>query len=200
MIRKQAPSGKKWNFELKAVYVLAILNFNLSETDRDNQIFEHVSLLNERTKKKFSDKLRFIYIQLKNFTKLPEELETPIDYWLYSLRNLDKLDDRPLAVQGRIFERLFHIARIDKLNKDEMETYNKSVLEYDDVMDAVQYAARSGEKRGIGIGEKRGKDIGKKEALIVFAIRLAKKGTPMVEISELTDLSLDELKKILEEC
>jgi predicted transposase/invertase (TIGR01784 family) len=235
MIRKQAPSGKKWNFELKAVYVLAILNFNLSETDKDNQIFEYVSLLNERTKEKFSDKLRFIYIQLKNFAKSPEELESPVDYWLYSLRHLDKLDDKPLAVQGRIFERLFHIARIDKLNKEEMVTYNKSILEYDDVMDAVQYASISGEKRSIGIGEKRGekrgltigkkrgitigekrgitigekrgisigemrgKDIGKKEASIVFAKKLYKKGTPSDEISEMTDLPLEELKEILGE-
>ncbi|MDR3251443.1 MAG: Rpn family recombination-promoting nuclease/putative transposase, partial [Tannerella sp.] len=68
MIRKQAPSGRKWNFELKAVYVVAILNFNLSETDSDHRIFERISLMNERTMEPFSDKLRFIYIQLKNFT------------------------------------------------------------------------------------------------------------------------------------
>jgi hypothetical protein len=119
---------------------------------------------------------------------------------------------------------LFYIARIDKLNREEMETYNKSVLEYDDVMDAVQYAARSGEKRGIGIGEKRGISIGEKRGekrgisigekrgisigekrgekkkSIVIALRLAKKGTPMAEISEVTELSLEELKKIFEEC
>jgi predicted transposase YdaD len=131
---------------------------------------------------------------------------------LYSLRYLEKLDDRPLAVQGRIFERLFHIARIDKLNKKEMETYNKSVLEYNDVMDAVQYAAISGEKRGIGIGrdlgisigekrgEKRGISIGEKQKSIVFATKLREKGAPIAEISELTELSLEELKNILGDC
>jgi predicted transposase/invertase (TIGR01784 family) len=110
--------------------------------------------------------------------------------------NPEKLDDRPLAVQGRVFERLFHIARIDKLNREEMETYNKSVLEYDDVMDAVQYATISGEKRG----ERRGEKRGKKEALMVFAVKLNTKGTPITEISELTELSLEELQNILGEC
>jgi predicted transposase/invertase (TIGR01784 family) len=152
--------------------------------------------MNERTKERFSDKLQFIYIQLKNFTKTLEELETPVDYWLYSLRYLEKLDDRPLAVQGRIFERLFHIARIDKLNKKEMETYNKSVLEYNDVMDAVQYAAISGEKRGIGIGEKRGE----KQKSIVIAIKLRENGMPIVEISKMTELPLEELKTVFGEC
>jgi predicted transposase YdaD len=105
------------------------------------------------------------------------------------------------------------MARIDKLNKEEMETYNKSVLEYNDIMDAVQYAALSGEKRGISIGEKRGisigekrgKDIGisigKKETLIAFAIKLREIGRPIAEISELTELPLEELKEILgEDC
>ncbi|MDR3250476.1 MAG: Rpn family recombination-promoting nuclease/putative transposase [Tannerella sp.] len=236
MIRKQAPSGKKWNFELKAVYVVAILNFNLSETDSDHQIFERISLMNERTMEPFSDKLRFIYIQLKNFTKTPEELESPVDYWLYSLRHLEKLDDKPLAVQGRIFERLFHIARIDKLNSEEMETYNRSVLEYDDVMDAVQYATISGEKRGERRGERRGEKRGEMRGIVIgkdlginigrdlgiaigkdlgigigekqgeyknaikFAYKLNTKGTPIAEISELTELSLEELKNILGEC
>jgi hypothetical protein len=37
-----------------------------------------------------------------------------------------------------------------------METYRQSILEYDDVRQAVDYAYREGYRKGIKIGRKRG--------------------------------------------
>jgi predicted transposase/invertase (TIGR01784 family) len=184
IIRNQAPQGN-WNYELKAVYIISLLNFVLAEFEKtkEKQIFEYVSLMNERTKKRFSDKLRFVYVQLKNFNKAIEELDSNVDYWLYFLKNLQILEKKPLEVQGRIFERLFHIAQINKLNKEEMKTYNKSILEYNDVMSAVQYAEQCGEKRG------------EKRMAILLGKKLTEKGMSVIEISELTGISVDELNE-----
>jgi predicted transposase/invertase (TIGR01784 family) len=198
MIRRQAPRGY-WNFELKTVYVLSILDFTLTETreDKEKHVFEYISLMNERTKERFSEKLRFIYIQLNNFNRTPGELKTNADYWLYFLKNLSRLEGMPSAVRDRIFKRLFQIARIDKLNKEEMITYNKSILEYNDVADAVHYAKQRGielgEQRGIKLGEQRGEQ----KKAIDFAGKLAARGMSLAEIAELTDISPDDLRKIL---
>jgi predicted transposase/invertase (TIGR01784 family) len=206
LIRKQAPVGR-WNYQLKAVYVISLLNFALAETDEveDKHIFERVSLMNERTKSRFSDKLQFIYIQLKYFDRKIDELQTNADNWLFLLKNLEKLESQPSKVHGRIFERLFHIARIDKLSKRDMRTYNKSVLQYSDVQDAVQYAETRAKEQGIKIGETRGEKRGIKigetrgasHTKISFAVKLADKGMSLVEISDLTELSLDELNRIM---
>jgi hypothetical protein len=157
--------------------------------------------------------LKFIYIQLPNFTKTIEALQTNTDYWLFLLRNLAAFQNRPLEVQGRIYERLFNIARKDKLNSEEMKTYNKSILEYNDVMNSVQYAEERGisigEKRGISIGEKRGISIGEKRGISIgekrgeqrkiveFVIKCHGKGMSVGDIADLTDLSIEEVKDFI---
>jgi predicted transposase/invertase (TIGR01784 family) len=193
LIRSQAPKTKIWNYELKAVYVVSILNFNLSADDaaeEEKRVIERVSLMNERTKERFSDKLKFIYIQLSNFTKTPEMLQTNMDYWLYLLRNLAALQKRLPEVQGRIFERLFNIARKDKLNTEEMRTYNKSIMEYNDVRNSIQYAEERGEKRGISIGEEQN--------AVKIVVKCHTKGMPVEEIAELTELPVNKVKSIIE--
>jgi len=174
LVRKQAKKGK-WNFKLKAVHVVALLNFVLKESD--DAVLERVSLMNERTKTKFSDRLNFVFIQLPNFTKDVTELESNFDCWLYSLRDMDKLTDKPAAVQGRVFERLFNIAQIKRLNKEEMEAYNRDILKYSDVRSAVLFAQEEG------------------QALTLQ--KLASKGVPVQSLSEWMDMPLHEVEKII---
>jgi predicted transposase/invertase (TIGR01784 family) len=152
LIRNQAPQGA-WNFELKAVYMVGILDFTLFEDEDDEDYFiEMIYLARERTKARYSKKLNFIFVELPKFKKTIEELETNVDRWLYCLKNLAVLDSRPVEVQGRIFERLFKTAEIKKLTHIEMEKYHKSVLEYSDVRDAVDYAMERGMQKGIEKG------------------------------------------------
>jgi len=92
-------------------------------------------------KKLFSTKLNFSYIQLVNFNKEAHELENNFDRWMYSLRYMGKLSEKPAEVQGRIFERLFKLAQIKRLTKKDMETYHKSILEYDDIKEGMALLA-----------------------------------------------------------
>jgi predicted transposase/invertase (TIGR01784 family) len=201
LIRSQAPKRKVWNYELKAVYVVSILNFSLAETeeaeDAEKVAIERVSLMNERTNQPFSGKLKFVYVQLPRFTKQWKELQTGTEYWLYLLRHLENFTHRPPEVQDYIFKRLFQLALYKKLNTEEMEAYKKSILEYSDVKDAVLFAEEQAEKRGISIGEKRGISIGEKQSRIRFAVKCYGKGMSVVEIADITDLSIEEVKAII---
>jgi hypothetical protein len=58
--------------------------------------------------------------------------------------------------KGKIFRRLFEVAPIKKLTPKEMKAYQKSVLEYDGIVGALDFERRRSEARGIAIGEKRG--------------------------------------------
>jgi uncharacterized protein with von Willebrand factor type A (vWA) domain len=60
---------------------------------------------------------------------------------MYSLRYMGKLSEKPAEVQGRIFERLFKLAQIKRLTKKDMETYHKSILEYDDIKEGMALLA-----------------------------------------------------------
>ena len=66
-IREQGLRGE-WDYELKAVYVIGILNFKFTNEDTDNYHHE-VKLVDLNTRKVFYDKLTFIYLEMPKFRK-----------------------------------------------------------------------------------------------------------------------------------
>jgi predicted transposase/invertase (TIGR01784 family) len=212
---KGKPKGKPWNFRLKAVYVVSFLNFKLQVEGADaNQVVSNVHLAEEATHARFSDKLRFVFIELPKFQKRVDELKTNTDIWLYCIKNLAHLQDVPAEVVGQIFQRLFELAQIKKLTHKEMEAYQRSVLEYDDIVDALDFERRRsealgekrgialgekrGEKRGIALGEKRGIAMGAKRAYIGFVLSCAARGMSFEDIASLTKLSIRQVQAILQ--
>jgi len=194
LVRKQAPKGA-WDFNLKAVHVLAILDFELREGSEE--IIERVALMNRRTFELFSDKLTFTYIQLQHFTKTLEQLDNDFDRWLYVLRYIHKLTAKPPEVQGRIFEKLFNMLQIKQLNSDEMAKYESDYLRTCEAKSIIRYYTELGEKQGIQIGEMRGIQIGEargtKNATFSIALDMAKEGEPITKISKFTKLPVEEL-------
>jgi predicted transposase/invertase (TIGR01784 family) len=209
-IRNQAPQGEKWNYRLDPVCILCILDFVLfDDKESEHSVIERVYLTRERTKTRFSDKLDFIFIELPKFKKTLDEVKTNTDRWIYTLKHLPDLDKRPPEIQGAIFERLFELARIDKLTPNEMKTYKKSLLEYSDVRSIADYAREEGEARGeargkeIGtaIGEARGKAMGEaigearaKQKMIIGAYAA---GVPLESIAQIAQLPIEEVKEII---
>lgn len=60
----------------------------------------------------FCDELKLIYIQLPNFKKTIDHLDTHLDKWLFLLKHLAQLSDRPNPLQEGIFSDLFAAAEI----------------------------------------------------------------------------------------
>ncbi len=192
-IQKQGLPGS-WNYRLKAVYMVAILDFvlfNESEGDKDYFI-ERVQLLRERTKSLYSKKLNFIFVELPKFNKELQELTTNIDRWMFCLRNLSCLDNYPSEVQGRIFEKLFKTAEIKQLTEKDMEEYRKSILEYQDVRDAVDYAREEARKEG----REEGVGVGKKEEKTEITLKCLQEGLPVETISRITGLTEAQIRNI----
>ncbi|MDR0814982.1 MAG: Rpn family recombination-promoting nuclease/putative transposase [Bacteroidales bacterium] len=180
-IRKQAPRKKYWNYELKAVYVVAILDFiTFKEESVKNTVIEQVYLYREHGGKQFSDKLNLIFIELPKFTKQANELQTNTDKWLYLLKHLSTLESPPY-IEGNIFKRFLEVAQVRNLTPTEMETYTRTLKRDYGVRDIVSYAKR--ETRD--------------EERIQFAVKLLKRKTPVAEIVELTELTTAQIQDML---
>jgi predicted transposase/invertase (TIGR01784 family) len=146
-IRSQAKRGT-WNFHLNAVYTIGILDFVFEEDKNDlDKFLYHVQLSDTETRKVFYDKLTFIYIELPKFRKQEAELETLFDKWMYVLKNLARLQNRPQALQERIFKKLFKVAEVEALSPGEREAYDESLKHYWDFQNVVDSAARSASER-----------------------------------------------------
>ena len=68
-IARQGIKGSEWMFDIKAVYGVFFMNFTLK--DSPQKLKTDVMLLDRETYKTFSDKLRFIFIELPYFKKTP---------------------------------------------------------------------------------------------------------------------------------
>ena len=187
-IRKQAKKGK-WNYRLKRVYVAAILDFVIFEECKEDEkyVVEHVQLKRERTNTSFSNKLKFTFVELPKFGKTEEELETDFDRWLYLLKNLPKLQERPKTIKGEIFDKLFELAEINRLKEEEMETYKKSVLEYYDVQSAMKCARKEGIEEGI--------EKGIEEEKISIIQKCLQKNMPIEDIVFITGFSHEQINR-----
>jgi len=157
-IREQAPKGNDWNFKLNHVYTIALLNFDMNDEAFDKaKIRHHVQLCDTATHKVFYDKLEFIYVEIAKFDKSLDELNTLYDKWLFALKNLYKLNERPKALRDRVFDRLFEEAEIAKFTKQELREYEASKMAYRDIKNSIDTAKREGIAEGWEKGVKKGK-------------------------------------------
>ena len=184
-IREQAPRGE-WNYGLKGIYTIGILNFCFENTDPS--YYHEVKLLDTKTKEVFYDKLTFIYLEMPKFTKTEAELETLFDKWLYVIRNLASLMERPRTLQEKVFQHLFDAAEIAKFDKKERYEYEESLKAYRDLFSVIETAELRGEKRGEERGEKRG--------ILSVARNLKQEGMPIAGIMKVTGLSEEEIQQL----
>jgi predicted transposase/invertase (TIGR01784 family) len=197
-IQEQAVRGDR-NFELKAVYTVGILDFVFDDADKDKTVVSEVRLMDTERKTVFYDKLTFIYLQMPNFVKTEEELETHFDKWLYVIRNLSSLHERPQKLQERVFEKLFEIAEIEQLTYRERVAYEYNLKYYRDFKNCIDTARAEGKAEGRAEGraegEKIGVEKGKKEKASETARNLLSIGVLSVEqIAQATGLDAENVR------
>ncbi|WP_301789844.1 Rpn family recombination-promoting nuclease/putative transposase, partial [Bacteroides caecimuris] len=184
-----------WDYELKAVYVVGILNFSFDNSDAE--YFHHeVKLVDLYTHKVFYDKLTFVYLEMPKFNKSEDELESMFDKWLFVLRNLASLLERPRALQNRVFDRLFETAEIAKFTKTELSEYWDSLKNFRDWYSVISTAEKRGRAEGLEEGLNKGKEEGAREANLNNARNLKKLGVAIDVISQATGLSEEEIEKL----
>ena len=201
-IREQAPKGDNWNFKLQHVYVVALLNYCMSDAAFSNETINHdVGLLDKQTHRVFNDKLTFKYVEIAKFDKSVEELETNFDKWLYVLRNLSRLDNQPKYLQNEVFNRLFKAAEIAHFTKTELRDYEDSLKAYRDIKNSLDTAKEEGRaeglEEGVAKGRAEGLEEGMKKARVQFARDLLKINMPMSEITKLAKLTEEEINKLV---
>ncbi|MCL1934113.1 MAG: Rpn family recombination-promoting nuclease/putative transposase [Candidatus Azobacteroides sp.] len=130
------------------VGILDFVLFDESEEDKE-QVIEYVQLVRERTKTLYSDRLKFVFIELPKFRKTEEELETRFDRWLFILKNLYKLKECPVSIRDNIFKELFQLAEIKQLTKKDMRAYKKSITDYHEVRSAIDCAREESFEKGV---------------------------------------------------
>lgn len=187
-IREQAMRGD-WDFELKAVYTIGILNFVFDENAGNEDYYHHeVKLMDVARKEVFYDKLTFVYLEMPKFNKKESELVGMFDKWMFVLRNLSSLLSRPLALQERVFEKLFSTADISRFTPVQMGEYEESLKVFRDLNNVINTAEWKGREAG--------REEGREEEKRTIAQNLKSLGLSVADIQKATGLSEKEIREL----
>jgi len=180
-IREQAEKGK-WDYNLKAVYCVGILDFTFDdyETEPEKGEVVHTIKLKNQNGKTFYEKLTYIYLEMPNFKKLENDLSTRLDKWLFFIKNLEDFQDIPTIFTEEIFNQAFEKAELANYNQVELDNYENSLKVYRDLNGVIDTAYEEGK-----LEEKK-----------AIAKLLKTNGYPTPEIAKVTGLSETEINEM----
>lgn len=181
-IQEEAKKGASWNFELKAVYCIGILDFTFDDYESEPERSEviHTVQLKNQNNKIFYDKLTFIYLEMPNFKKQEQELQTRLEQWLYFLKNLEDLQHIPHIFRDEVFLQAFETAELSKLTQEDWLHYERNLNTYRDYKNTVDTAF----------------DDGKIEGKIEIARKMKQFGESLEKIMAYTGLSQVEIESL----
>ncbi|WP_204369118.1 PD-(D/E)XK nuclease family transposase [Methylocucumis oryzae] len=150
------------------------------------------------------------------FTLQEHELSTHFDKWVYFLKNLEHFDHIPAILNEPIFQKGFEIAELSHLTPHQLDSYQRSLIEYAEVRNVSdtsfeeglvkgeQIGIEKGEKIGIEKGEKIGIEKGEKIGLekgaqntkLAIAKALKDQQVPIDIIEATTGLTEQEIKTL----
>jgi predicted transposase/invertase (TIGR01784 family) len=197
-IQEQALKGD-WDFQLSAVYTIGVLDF-VFDDHKDDPTLLHIIQLKDQDCRLFYDKLKFIYIELPKFTKPLDQLVSHFDKWLYLLKHLAELSDRPPPLQDGIFNELFEAAEIANFSTDEQNSYQSSLKYYRDLNNVVNTAHEAGIEAGIerGIEIERARMVEYQRSLTLRLLERSLGALPDNLQTQINQLSLAQLEQLEE--
>ena len=101
---------------------------------------------------------------------------------------MEIVEQFPCVALDKIFKKLAEYADSKTLSKEEQEKYDNSMMVMWDNYAVYKYAVEKAYKKGY--------EEGKRKASKKFALKLLARNYPLDKIADLTDLSIDEIKKL----
>ena len=182
-IQEQAVPGK-WDFQLNAVYFVAILDFVYDKEEDRKKFFREVSL-KDQDGNEFYDKYYQYFFQMPLFNTPLSELKTRRDKWFYFLRHLESFEDIPAILREPVFDHAFATAARSNLSPEESERYEADLKVYRDNYAVMKTAVDKGRAEGRAEGEAKGRaDV---------ARSMKREGLDTALIVKMTGLSEEEI-------
>ncbi len=184
-IREQAEKGE-WNYNLVAVYCIGILDFTFDdyETVPERSEFLHTIKLKNQHGKTFYEKLTYLYLEMPNFTKTENQLQTRLDKWLYFIKHFEDFQNIPTIFADHVFEKAFEKAELANLRQSELDKYENSLKVYRDLKGVIDTAFDEGKMEG------------RMEGKVEIAKQAKSMGLSMNDIVKLTGLSEEQINRL----
>ena len=183
-IYHQGRKGKNWDYRLTPVYGVFLMNFDWKE-NMVQEIRDDVGLVNLRTLKLFSNKLRMTFLKIPMMNKSPEECKSTLDRWLYLFKNMENMNTMPKAfMNDPVFRELNDVAQVAALPVKKRKSYERSLKAYRDWYSIIETERAEGRAEG------------REEERIEVARNFKKLGADINMIAKATGLEPDVIKSL----
>ena len=119
--------AEKWNYRLKEVYVIALMNFNFPKKEYlPEDYFHRIMLTDLNDHHVFYDKLTLIYLEMPKVGKAKLDMSRPLDRWLRVLYRLWGEEECPPELDEPIFKKLYKEAEYACFDADQQLNYMRS--------------------------------------------------------------------------
>ena len=167
--KSQKERGRVWYYYFASVYQVSFLNF---------------------------PNTNIIFIDLQKFRKDFDECEDMCEKWLYSIRNMHLLKERPAGVEGTELEELYDEAHYAAWSADKRSLYERYIMNRNDIENIICEHYEDGFAAGREEGREEGIQSGVRSSRMEMARKLYGRGMSVTEISELTSLTEEEVREV----
>jgi len=181
--------------KLNPVVFLGILDFVLLE---NKHFVSHHNILEKNTGEHFLKDFQLTFIELPKFNKNLSELVTEEDRWIYFLKNAQKEKEIPANIPEKEIIDAYKEMQSYQWTSVELLNYEKAGIAETDFMLQLAYAEKQGLERGLEQGLERGMEQGDRKRIKKTSPALFEKGFSMEAVAELFEITVEELKEILD--
>ena len=186
--------GQTYN-QIKNMYVISILNYNMLETEEYNT--DTVIVDSKYRKFIVIDGIKFYFIELPKFREQVKVPKTKLEEWLTFIDYEDREMVNMAIAQNKLVEKAqkeYEYLTGDEATKRWQFLREKAIL---DERAAYINGKTKGKEEGEIVGEARGRIIGEKDGRIKTAIELMKNNINIDIIVKCTGLNKSDLEKLL---
>ena len=191
--------------ELKKIITINILKYNYLERNsyhsiakmkyEDTNPIEFVDMGYKKEEEEATNTFEMHFIELPKFKEKNPDCNTKLEQWLWLI---DGSKEEKVKMSAKENEEIDKTVKELSKDPDEVAKYEErewSIMRYDVEMKTNR---ELGEKEGKARGEKRGREEGRKAEKIKIAKKLYSLQTPIEKIAEIVELSIEEVKKIIQ--
>src|SRR5574344_1394724 len=159
-----ARSGKKgeWDYHVKGIISINILNFKLKD---DIKFRSDYLMLDTEDNTSRLGGLRLIFLQVPRISDTFEECNSLAEKWMWGLKNISKMKNKPLRELKEEFQRISELADMASLSEKERRYYQCEERRLRDYINTVESSTRQGAEEGFRKGMEEGKKEGIEEGI-----------------------------------
>ena len=185
------PGDEKYT--LSPVKVICIMNYEDRHADSpDDKILYQYRTAEVETGERFGEQITFYLLELPRIMRYTDEYDSPVAAWCRIFRNFS-IFVRSRSESDARLRSLESAMRVGGLDDVQIDKYFSDMMTKEEMLPYIEGAEQQGYYRGLEEGKAEGRVEGRAEGIAQIAKALLSKGLAKELVSEITEISIDQL-------